>query len=155
MIGPVFVDADVLLYARDNAQPVKRLRARAWLEILWRHRLGRTSTPALAEYYVNATRNLGFEPSVAWRDVKRYLAWRPRALDSELMSEAREVERRYRLAWWNSVGVAAARLQGCVLMLSVDLPDGVRFGTVVVRSPFTLRAEQPRAAYSVERLQVL
>lgn len=151
MIGPVFVDADVLLYARDDAQPMKRLRARAWLEILWRHRLGRTSTQVLAEYYVNAIRNLDYSPRAAWRDVEMYLAWRPLPLDAEVMSEAREIERRHRLPWWDSMALAAARLQGCVLMLSEDLPDGVRFGTVVVRSPFTLKIEQPSLVYEVSR----
>jgi predicted nucleic acid-binding protein len=111
MIGPVFVDANVLLYARDKDEPVKRPRARAWLENLWRHGLGRTSTQVLSEYYVNATRKqgIGVAPEQAWEDVKMYLAWRPLAIDVEVMTEARNMEQRYRLSWWDSMVVAAAR----------------------------------------------
>jgi predicted nucleic acid-binding protein len=36
MTGPVFVDANVFLYARDEREPVKLPRARAWLDHLWR-----------------------------------------------------------------------------------------------------------------------
>lgn len=151
MTGPVFVDADVLLYARDRGEPAKRARARAWLEMLWQHGLGRTSTSVLAEYYVYAARRQGFGLAAreAWDDVTRYFAWKPRPLDTEVMTEAREVQLRHRISWRDSTVVAAARLQGCVLLLTDRLRDGASFGTLAVRSPFTLEIEQPRASYAL------
>lgn len=149
MIGLVFVDANVLLYAQDKGAPAKRPRACAWLETLWRHELGRTSTQALSEYYVNATRKLGLTAEQAWADVEAYLAWHPLAIDTAVMLEAREVQQRHRLSWWDSTIVAAARLQGCVLLLTEDMQDGASYGTLAVRSPFTLELEQPRARYDV------
>jgi len=56
MTGPVFVDADVFLYARDERDPAKLPRARAWLDHLWREGRGRTSVQVLSEYYVNLRR---------------------------------------------------------------------------------------------------
>lgn len=149
--GPVFVDADVLLYARDKSEPAKRARAQTWLDVLWHHGLGRTSTTVLAEYYVYAARRQGFGLAArdAWDDVKRYFAWRPMALDTDVMTEAREVQRRHRISWRDSTVVAAARLQGCVLLLTDRLRDGASFGTLAVRSPFTLEIEQPRASYEM------
>ena len=58
MTVPVFVDTNVLLYARDVGEPHKQPRAAAWLEWLWRQQLGRTSVQVLSEYYVNVTRKL-------------------------------------------------------------------------------------------------
>ena len=38
-----FVDASVLVYARDTRDPLKQARAAEWLERLWQQRAGRTS----------------------------------------------------------------------------------------------------------------
>lgn len=151
MTGPVFVASDVLLAARDKDQPLKRTRVRAWLEMLSRHRLGRTSTLVLAEYYVRGTNNrrLSLSPKEAWQDVQSYFAWDPLPLDAELMSEARAVQQRHRLSWRDATLVAAARMQACVLLLTDELRDGATYGTLAVRSPFTLDVEETRASYVV------
>ncbi len=45
---PVFVDANVLVYARDSSEVEKqRRRASAWVDELWRRRSGRLSTQVL------------------------------------------------------------------------------------------------------------
>lgn len=149
MTGPVFIASDVLLAARDKDQPLKRTRARAWLEMLSRHRLGRTSTLVLAEYYVRLTNNrrLGITAKDAWADVQRYFDWAPLPLDADLMAEARAAQQRHRCAWRDATLVAAARMQACVLLLTDELRDGASYGTLAVRSPFTLDVEQPRARY--------
>jgi predicted nucleic acid-binding protein len=151
MTGPVFVASDVLLAARDKDQPLKRTRARAWLEMLARHGLGRTSTLVLAEYYVRATNNrrLGLSAREAWADVTGYFAWSPLPLDAELMAEARAAQQRHRLSWRDSTLVAAARMQACVLLLTDELRDGATYGTLAVRSPFTLDVGEPRPRYDV------
>jgi predicted nucleic acid-binding protein len=35
MIAPVFVDTNVLVYARDASEPSKKTRAAEWLRELW------------------------------------------------------------------------------------------------------------------------
>ncbi|MDA8107730.1 MAG: PIN domain-containing protein [Betaproteobacteria bacterium] len=150
MTGPVFVDANVFLYARDEIEPAKMARARAWLEYLWRESLGCTSTQVLAAYYVNLKRKAGARLALeaAWQDVAKYLAWRPQPVDEAVLNRAHDIEQRYRLSWWDSMVVAAAQLQECALLLTEDLHDGAVFGAVTVRSPFTLSAEQPPPAYA-------
>ena len=151
MAGPVFIASDVLLSARDKDQPLKRTRARAWLETLSRHRLGRTSTLVLAEYYVRVTNNrrLGVTAKEAWADVTRYFEWNPLPLDTELMAEARATQQRHRLAWRDATLVAAARMQACVVLLTDALRDGATYGTLTVRSAYTLDVGEPRARYDV------
>ena len=44
--------------------------------------------------------------------------------------------------------VGAAQLQDCAVLLTEDLQDGMVFGEVTVRSPFTLDVREPAATYA-------
>lgn len=150
MSATIFVDTNVFLYARDASEPARQPLAAAWLAQLWRERTGRTSVQVLSEYYINATHKLrpGLPRDEAWDDVQTLMAWRPQPLDSTVLEAGRDIERRYRLTWWDSLIVAAAQAQGCALLLSEDLQDGIVLGGVTVRSPFTLHAQEAAAAYA-------
>ena len=150
MTALVFVDTNVLLYARDDSAPLKRPRAQAWLEHLWRERLGRMSMQVLSEYYVNLKRMAGSRLTAeeAWESVANYFAWQPLQADEALLRRAREIEQRYRINWWDCMVVGAAQAQDCDLLLTEDLQDGAIFGSVKVRSPFTLSVEERAAEYS-------
>jgi predicted nucleic acid-binding protein len=142
MTAPVFVDTNVFLYARDAGEPTKQPRAAAWLE--------RPSMQVLSEYYVNVTRKLdpGLQADDAWDDVIALFTWRPQPIDEALMRCAREIEKRHRLSWWDSLVVGAAQLQGCALLLTEDLQDGGVYGGVTVRSPFTLALGEVIGVYT-------
>ena len=144
MTALVFVDTNVLLYARDESETAKRARAQAWLEHLWQER------QVLSEYYVNLKRLGGsrLPADEAWERVSRYFAWTPLAADEALLRLSRQIERRYRISWWDSMVVGAAQLQDCSLLLTEDLRDGAVFGGVRVRSPFTLALEERAAVYA-------
>jgi predicted nucleic acid-binding protein len=151
MTAPVFVDTNVLVYARDAGDPAKQTRAAAWLENLWREQMGRTSMQVLSEYYVTLTRKLdpGLPPADAWDDVSALFTWRPQPIDEALMQRGRDIEQRHRLSWWDSMIVAAAAVQGCAVLLSEDFQDGGVYAGVTVRSPFTLSVNEPAASYAV------
>lgn len=151
MTALVFVDTNVLLYARDAGEARKQPRATTWLEWLWRHQTGRTSVQVLNEYYVNVTRKLdpGLPAAEAWDDVVSLLAWQPQPIDDTLMLRAHEIEHRHRLSWWDSLIVGAAQLQGCTVLLTEDLQDGGSYGGVTVRNPFTHAPDEPPSAYAV------
>jgi predicted nucleic acid-binding protein len=150
MTGLCFVDANVFVYAQDAREPGKHRRVEEWLDELWRTRQGRTSVQALSEFYAVATRKLKIAPELAWDEAERYFGWNPLAVDETLLRRAREIEIRYRLSWWDAMIVAAAQLQDCVLLLTEDLQDGLALGGVTVRSPFSLAAGEPAAAYDIE-----
>jgi predicted nucleic acid-binding protein len=149
MTGLCFVDANVLVYSRDLRERSKQARADAWLDLLWREHRGRTSMQVLSEYYVNARRVGGVAADELWKSVQRYFAWNPQPIDEPLLRRAHEVEQRWRLSWWDSMVVAAAHLQDCALLLTEDLQEGGVYGTVTVRSPFTLSVEEPAPVYAV------
>lgn len=148
MTGPCFVDANIFVYSQDPRDPRKHDRAEAWLDLLWRERLGRTSAQALSEFYAVATRKLGIDSSLAWEEAQRFFGWHPQPVDAALLRHARQVEQRHRLSWWDSMIVAAALLQDCRVLLTEDLQDGLRLGDLTVRSPFTYALEQSAAEYA-------
>lgn len=150
MTAPIFVDTNVLVYARDARAGRKCERANAWLETLWREQTGRTSLQVLSEYYVTVTRKLrpGMPADEAWDDVRALLAWRPCPIDRSVLERARTIEARYGLSWWDSLVVSAAEQSDCAMLLTEDLQDGARYGSVTVRNPFADRAAEPAAAYA-------
>ena len=151
MTGPSFVDASVLLYTQDRRDLAKHKLAEEALDTLWRSSRGRTSVQALSEFYAVSTRKLGVAPQTTWTEVARYFAWEPQPIDEALLRAAREVELRYKVGWWDSMIVAAAQLQECVLLLTEDLQDGAVFGAVTVRNPFAHEVREAGAEYVVER----
>ena len=150
MTGAIFVDTHLLVYARDASDSAKQRIAATWLETLWRDRSGRISMQVLNEYYVTVTRKLkpGLASEDAWDDVQSLLTWQPQATDARLLRVAHELERRYRLNWWDSLIVGAAQLQDCQILLTEDLQDGMSFGIVTVRDPFKMKVAEAAATYT-------
>lgn len=151
MTGPVFADANFLLYVLDARDPAKQARAAAWHAHLWDTNLGRTSTQVVSEFYVNLKRMAGARMTAeqAWTHAERYFAWEPRAIDEEVLRSARLIEQRHTISWWDSLVVAAAQVQECALLLTEDLQDNGVYGSVTVRSPFTLEVREAAASYAV------
>jgi predicted nucleic acid-binding protein len=146
MTDTVFVDANVLVYARDASEPAKQALASEWLRELWYEQRGRTSVQVLSEYYTTVTRKLrpGLTADEAWEDVTALFAWQPQKIDRQVLEQARDIERRHSLSWWDSMIVAAAQLQNCELLLSEDLQHGWTCGALTVRNPFADRVEEIR-----------
>ncbi len=138
MNATIFVDTNIFVYARDATEPAKLAVAQDWLRRLWVEQRGRTSMQVLSEYYATVTRKLspGLREDDAWEDVEALLAWEPHEIDRDVLTHAREVERRHSLSWWDSMIVAAAELQHCGLLLSEDLQHGQSCGSVKIWNPF-------------------
>ncbi len=152
MTALVFVDTNVLVYARDGRDEAKHVAARTWLESLWTERSGRISTQVVSEYYVTLTRKLRptVDPEEAWADARRLLSWNPQPLDVAVLAEARELQRRYRLSWWDSLVAAAASIQSCSIILSEDFQDGMIIGSARVLNPFTHHVSEPASLYALQ-----
>jgi len=151
MAALVFVDRHLLVAARDARDPAKRALASDWLRLLWSEERGRTSLQVLSDYYDFVTQILK-SPSDrddVWDDVQHYLAWNPQPTDVEVLVGAHEIEQRHSLPWGDCLVMSAAQVQGCVLVLSENVEDGSEYGGVVVRSPFKLRIEEERGAYTL------
>ena len=151
MTAGVFIDTNVFVYASDNRETVKQSLAEQWLERLWREQSGRTSVQVLNECYWNLTHKIrpALPANEAWDIVQSLFQWNPQVIDIDVLTRAREIERRYRLAWWDSLIVGAAQAQNCPLLLSEDLQDGAVYGGVMVRNPFQAGVSEVAAEYAV------
>lgn len=143
MTAPVFVDTNVLLYARDASEPSRQPLAQRWLDRLWEERTGRLSHQVLHEYYVTVTRKLkpGLTPEEARADVRDLLAWRPARMDAPMLEDAWWLETRFALSHWDALIVAAARALGCRHLLTEDLQHGQDLDGIMVVSPFRVEPD--------------
>jgi len=138
MTGEVFVDTNILVYSRDETEPTKHAKARAWIAHLWSTRRGRLSTQVLQEFYVTVTEKLdpGLDRESARQDVRSFVTWRPVTVDASVLEAAWRVQDRYRLSWWDSLIVGAAEIAGCAYLLTEDLQTHQELGEVRVVDPF-------------------
>ncbi len=145
MSDKVFVDTNVLLYARDAGQPVKQPIAQSWLAALWDQRSGRLSFQVLQEYYVNVTQKLkpGLPVEQARQDVRNLMLWNPIATDAALLESAWKLADRFKFSWWDALIVAAARRADCALLLSEDMQHGLNIDGMIIVNPFASNAPTP------------
>jgi predicted nucleic acid-binding protein len=136
MTAPVFVDSNIFLYAVDDANPRKQRVARDWRAELWKSRLGRVSFQVLNEFYVNAVRLKPAARDEARAEVRDLLAWNPVVVDAALIERGWKLQDRYRLSFWDSLIVAAAKTALCGFLLTEVLQDGQKCDGVEVVNPF-------------------
>lgn len=138
MTAPVFVDTNVLVYARDAGEPTKQPRALDVLRSLWENRRGRISLQVLQEYYVCVTRKLnpGLSKSDARKDIEDLFAWNPLSPTAATFANAWQIEDRWGLSWWDSLIVASALDQRCTTLLSEDLQHGLQIDGLQIQNPF-------------------
>ena len=135
---PVFVDTNVLVYARDTGHPTKQGRASDWIAALWELGEGRVSLQVLQEYYVTTTRKLkpGLDPEEARADILDLSAWSPVAPDMQMLAAAWSAEERFGLSFWDALIVAAAQVARCNILLTEDLQHDMDLEGVRVIDPF-------------------
>ena len=142
-MSEVFLDTNVLLYAVDDQDSVKRDRARQWLTACWQRRCGRLSTQVLNEFYANARRK--FETAISAGDaraeVRRYQNWKPWVIDHPTVETAWAVESRYGLNYRDALIVASAQHQGCTVLLSEDLQHDQQIDSVRIVNPILVGPE--------------
>jgi predicted nucleic acid-binding protein len=138
MIDRAFVDTNVLLYEWDGADAGKQRRAIEWMRRLWETQAGRLSYQVLVEFYRGATQKLkpALSTAKARNHVLTLVAWKPVAIDQEIIEAAWREQDRYKLSWWDALIVAAAQRAGCRMLLSEDFRAGQEFGDLTVVNPF-------------------
>ena len=133
-----FVDTNVLVYAYDRGAGPRHKRALGIIEKLWIDGGGVLSTQVLQEFYVNVRRKAKkpISHNQARVLIADYLAWDPIVNDGATLLDAIDVERRFKLSFWDAMIVVAAQKSGASVLLSEDFNDGQRFGSVQVQNPF-------------------
>lgn len=138
MSDNIFVDTNVLVYARDASEPEKQPTAIDVMASLWRDRNGRISMQVCSEYFVTVTQKLdpGMDRAKAWDDVVSLFVWSPVPIDEKIMQKARDCQLKYQLSWWDCLIIASALYSGCAVILSEDLSNDQKYFGITVKNPF-------------------
>jgi len=136
--GRQFVDSNLLIYSNDALAGEKNTRAQSLLDELWRRREGCVSIQVLQEFYVTATTKLRHPLDVteAAARLERFAAWivhEPRPRD---LLAAIDLQKDYRISFWDAMIVQSARSLDCRILWTEDLNDGQHYAGVLVRNPF-------------------
>mgnify|MGYP001827857629 FL=1 len=99
---------------------------------------GVLSTQVLQEFYVNVRRKAKkpISHDRARALIADYLSWDPVVNDGATLLDAIDVERQYKLSFWDAMIVVAAQKSGATVLYSEDFNDGQEFGGVRVENPF-------------------
>jgi predicted nucleic acid-binding protein len=137
MSDKYFVDTNILMYAHDTSAGAKHDCARAVVEELWRDRSGVVSTQVLQELSVNLRRKAGrpIDLKTVREIITDYLAWDVYVNTGESILEALELEKRYRISFWDALIIQAAEASGAAVLYSEDLSKGQKYGAVRVVNP--------------------
>lgn len=136
MTALAFVDTNVFIYALDKADLKKQEAAQAWRMELWKSRRGRISFQVLQEFYVKVTHKWPSLRQEARSEVRDLLAWRPLAIDDEILEQGWHIQDRYQLSFWDALIVSAAKSASCKFLLTEDLQADQDFDGLVVVNPF-------------------
>ncbi len=138
MTGRLFVDTNILIYALDPADPVKRRVSADLLRQTIRSRSLTLSPQNLNECYRVLTDRRHLMPAGDARGYVRTLApWAIAPLDAATTEKAWEVQDTAKLSWWDSLLIASALRAGCRLFVSEDLHDGLQIEGLRIANPFS------------------
>lgn len=137
MSVPVFVDTNVLVYADDPADPVKREKAKNLLRQVAREKSGRLSLQVLQEYFAVAIRKLGMDAAAARQGVELYAQLDVVRLEPVDLFGAIDLHRLYGLSIWDALILRAALISGCRRLYTEDLQGGFRIENLEVVNPFS------------------
>lgn len=132
----IFIDTNILVYAYDPDEGAKHHTVVAIIEELWQSGTGALSTQVLQEFYSVATRRKKMPGALARERVADYSQWCTLSTSPELLVSAGLLAENHKLSWWDALIIEAALRSGAGTLLSEDLQDGRRFGTLTVRNPF-------------------
>ncbi|OGV65725.1 MAG: hypothetical protein A3K19_25880 [Lentisphaerae bacterium RIFOXYB12_FULL_65_16] len=135
MPADLFVDTNILVYAHDRDAGRKHARARALVESAWREdSWPHVSVQVLQELFVNLHRK-GLTVPEARATVADYAQWPVVQNTVALIDGAADEMTRWRLSFWDSLILAAARSAGASVIWSEDLSDTQDYDGIHVENP--------------------
>ena len=143
MTGRVFVDTNVLIYARDRKAEDKRAKAQAWLVALGDTGQARVNLQVVNEFtrWVLANEQ-GRSLEDVQEEIQALRAWGDKPLDHDEVELSWAVRKRFGYQWFDCLLIAAAELSGCRYFLTEDMSKEAVFGSLKLVDPFrTLPAE--------------
>jgi len=137
MTVKVFVDSNVIVYARDRAARAKRATAIEWLAALAAQDAAIVSPQVLNESIRAFIDKMDARPSELRIFVAEMASWCTASIGPAVIVRALDIRDRWRFGWWDSLIVASAVDAGCRYLLTEDMQDNQDLDGVTVVNPFT------------------
>jgi predicted nucleic acid-binding protein len=139
MSGRFFLDTNIFVYTFDSTAPSKAAVANDLVRLAIKTKTGVVSYQVVQEFFNVAMRR--FETPITAAEADQYLAATFRPLlavhsSPALFSEAVRLGSKFRLAWYDSLIVAAAIEARCDTLYSEDFQHGQRLESVTIGNPF-------------------
>ena len=133
-----FFDTNILVYAHDERDPVKRRLALELFDNAVARGTIVVSAQVLGEFFNTATRRIPNPISVQEAEdvISLFSDFTVVALDLELVRRAVATCGQYQVSYWDALIIAAAEQAGCGRIISEDLNAGQSYHGVVVVNPF-------------------
>lgn len=133
-----FLDTNIFAYMFDARDAQKAEKSRRLIKQAVSTRKGVVSQQVVQEFFNLAFRK--FQPAMTLAEAEDYLStvFQPLLVVQSVQTykEALQLHSRYRLPWYDSVIVAAARESGCAILYTEDFQHEQRFGELRVKNPF-------------------
>jgi predicted nucleic acid-binding protein len=99
------------------------------------------SVQVLQEFYINITRRVPrpLAPEKAAEIIQDLMAWKVYAPQAGDVLAAINLQRHYRLSFWDAMIIQSAAAAGCQTIWSEDLSDSRIYAGLDVRNPFSVR----------------
>lgn len=135
--GPFFLDSNILIYAFDAQEPVKRARSRALIDSLPAEGII-LSAQVVNEFYFTVTRKLRrpLPAAEAEAAVRGLAGFRILPLEHRTSLAAMEIVRKHQLSIWDALIVQSAIEGRCRTLFSEDFQSGRKYGALKVINPF-------------------
>jgi predicted nucleic acid-binding protein len=139
MSDKYFLDTNILVYSFDLVEPRKASLAEDLVTRAVTSGLGVISYQVVQEFINVSLRQFGAAMTVTELELYFFKILLPMMRvpsSTELFLEALRLQTTNRMAWYDSLIVAAAIRSGCKILYSEDLQHGRRFGDLVIQNPF-------------------
>jgi predicted nucleic acid-binding protein len=139
MSGRFFLDTNIFVYSFDPTAANKFRRANELIAEGVQKAQGVISYQVIQEFFNVALRK--FQQPMNVSEAEQYLStvFRPFGYvpsSPRLFVQGLRLSEKYRLAWYDSLIVAAALESNCTILYTEDLQHGQRFGELRINNPF-------------------
>ena len=133
-----FVDTNIIIYAYDISEPVKREQARSLIIDLWESGLGCLSIQVLQELYVNISAKIPkpLPADIASRIITDLGQWRLHIPDLSSILEAIEIQQRNQISFWDAMIICSAKTLDCKIIWTEDLNTNQFYENIKAVNPF-------------------
>ena len=133
-----FLDTNIFAYMFDVRALKKAEKARRLIREAISSRKGVVSLQVVQEFFNLAFRK--FQPAMTVPEAEEYMTTLFQPLlaiqSGQTFRQALQLHSRYRLAWCDSLIVAAALENDCKILYTEDLQHGQRFEQLQIQNPF-------------------